>query len=411
MCPYLGTFPPALARSIVAMLSEPGDTVMDPFCGRGTTLLETRLLGRIPVASDLNPIAIALACAKNVAIERSEVEQRLTELEHGYDRLLYLPEAQVQGDSIQLIYHPGTLAQLCYLRRNLVHSRLESDQFLLGALLGVMHGSERQDGSSGYASISMPNTFSMAPNYVRRFVATNQLSREERNVFKILRGKLERLFRQDSPVGCQGTVVSSDAKKLAENAELQKYKGRVKLVLTSPPYLDVVNYAKLNWIRAWLLKDVTDSEVVSTLDDKLNLRDWLEFQERVVGALESYLAPDGTIVMVVGDVARAERTYISLARVFIQRMVHSGAFSYIGCFQDNVGVDTKTTRIWKETKGKATEVDRVIVLSKQQPTLHANRLLQALGLDSEDSITRHGLDADTLAKTAASFASAASSMK
>ena len=70
---------------------------------------------------------------------------------------MYLPEDLAQPDEIHLIFHPRTLAQLCYL---------------IGCVLGVMHGGERKDGTSGYLSISMPNTFSMSPDYVRRFVQT-----------------------------------------------------------------------------------------------------------------------------------------------------------------------------------------------------------------------------------------------
>ena len=52
-----------------------------------------------------------------------------------------------------------------------------------------MHGGERKDGTSGYLSISMPNTFSMSPEYVRRFVQTKELNRVKRNVFDILKEK------------------------------------------------------------------------------------------------------------------------------------------------------------------------------------------------------------------------------
>ena len=80
------------------MLSEPGEIVMDPFSGRGTTLLEARLLGRLPVASDLNPIAYALTRAKNASVSRSDVVERVRELRARFDPALYRPEAAVQSD-------------------------------------------------------------------------------------------------------------------------------------------------------------------------------------------------------------------------------------------------------------------------------------------------------------------------
>ncbi len=140
MCSYLGSFPAPLARSFISMLSEEGDLVLDPFCGRGTTLLEARILGRTPLASDSNPIAVALARAKNATPSLDRVLERIDGLERRFDPSLYLPEARVQPDDIGLIYHPRTLAKLCYLRRRLMPASSPEDEFLAGVTLGVMHG-------------------------------------------------------------------------------------------------------------------------------------------------------------------------------------------------------------------------------------------------------------------------------
>jgi site-specific DNA-methyltransferase (adenine-specific) len=359
-------------------------------------------LCRQPLASDVNPIALALARAKNTSVEAPSVASRLAQLREGFDRLTFLPDANVQDDDIQLIYHPGTLAQLCYLRRSLVNSHDQEDEFLLGALLGVMHGSERQDGSSAYASISMPNTFSMSPNYVRKFVATNRLSRVERDVFEILEAKISRLFRAGIPDFPQGEVMSLDAKELAGSDVAERYAGKVGLVVTSPPYLAVVNYAKQNWIRDWLLARSGDQDGVSALDDKLNLGDWLDFLDRVVDGLEVLLAPGGTIAMVVGDVAKPGKNYISLARDLIQRMSHRGGFGWIGCLEDDSGSSEKTTRIWKDTKGRATDVDRVILLSRSKPKISTSELASSLGVEG-GSIDTSLFDADLLAEKAGEF--------
>jgi len=404
MCSYLGTFPPALARAMVSMLSDPGDVVLDPFSGRGTTLLESRLLGRVPIAVDLNPVAVALSRAKNVSVTPEVVHARVQELREGYDKFLYIPEAQVQGDDIQLIFHPATLGHLCYLRRRLLPSTSAVDRFLIGAVLGVMHGSERQDGSSGYASISMPNTFSMSPNYVRRFVETNRLNRVARDVFEILDDKVDRLFREAPPSGPEGLVVAGDAKQLTSIPELRPYRGNVKLVVTSPPYLDVVNYAKQNWIRNWLFASHPESNLANDLDDNLTLRDWLDFVEIVMLQIKQLLRPDGVFVMVVGDVAKANRSHISLARELIQRIRHDGVFSYIGCFEDYIGQDIKTTRIWKDTKGRATSVDRIIVLSDVRPTFRVTSLPVVLGLDNLSLEQIRKIDVDVLVANAEAFA-------
>jgi hypothetical protein len=401
MCSYLGTFPAALARSFITMLSDPGDVVLDPFSGRGTTLLEARLTGRLPLASDLNPIAVALTRAKNASVADDQVLSRINEMENRYDPVLYVPEAQAEGDEIQLIFHPRVLAQLCYLRRRLVPARSEIDEFIVGLVLGTMHGGERQDGSSSYASISMPNTFSMSPEYVRRYVETKGLQRVERNVFQLLRDRCKHLLRGPAVPANAGLVRRADAKHIDEIPEFAPFVGNVRLVLTSPPYLGVVNYARQNWIRTWFLGEDPE-RITSDLDDNLTLGQWLDFADCTVRAIQRMLRPDGVAVMVIGDVAKSSRSVIPLAREFIRRLIHDETFEYVGCLSDHIQTDVKTTRIWKETKGKATAVDRVVVLANKPPAFRTDRLPAQLFGDPTAGL--RPLVAGDLAAYARSFA-------
>lgn len=366
MCSYLGSFPPRLARYFLELLTAPDDIVLDPFAGRGTTHLEARIARRKPFSSDLNPLSVALTSAKNADVDVAQVLERITELEQRFDLPLYRPIAQTQSPDIQLVYHQSTLAQLCYLRRTLIESTQLVDKFLVGATLGIMHGAERSDGSSAYASISMPNTFSMSPKYVRKYILERGLERQERNVFELLRDKVRRLTRRAVAVPTTGVVMRADAKHLNADPAMALLSGRVRLVLTSPPYLNVVNYARQNWIRLWFLRE--DEEVVSaSLDDSLQLGPWLRFMEEVLVSLTQVLTPDGAIVLVIGDVAQSKSNVVSPARELLRLCHHERMFSYFGVVSDYLNVDGKTTRIWKDTKGQATRVDRVVILANSEP--------------------------------------------
>ena len=57
LCSYLGAFPPSLASYFIKYFTDENDLVFDPFSGRGTTILESRLLNRNSFGSDLNPVA------------------------------------------------------------------------------------------------------------------------------------------------------------------------------------------------------------------------------------------------------------------------------------------------------------------------------------------------------------------
>ena len=64
MCSYLASFPAALTHAFIARYSRPGDVVLDPFSGRGTTPLQACAEGRIGVGNDLNPFAHLLTASK-----------------------------------------------------------------------------------------------------------------------------------------------------------------------------------------------------------------------------------------------------------------------------------------------------------------------------------------------------------
>jgi hypothetical protein len=71
---YPGRFPPSLARSVIEAFTEPGDLVLDPFLGGGTTLVEARLLSRLGVGSDLNPLAVFVSKVKTRPHSQSELD-------------------------------------------------------------------------------------------------------------------------------------------------------------------------------------------------------------------------------------------------------------------------------------------------------------------------------------------------
>ncbi|HWJ25059.1 MAG TPA: DNA methyltransferase [Flavisolibacter sp.] len=366
MCSYLGAFPPTLANYFIRYFTEQNDLVFDPFSGRGTTSLEAKLLNRRSVATDLNPIAIRLTEAKNVSLDKQSIFDRIGDLEKRYDPALYQPEALAQHEDIHLIFHPRTLAQLCFLKRKLLKSELQVDKYLIGISLGILHGGERADGTSGYASIDMPNTFSMSPDYVRRFVQTKRLNRAFRNVFDLLREKTDRLYKKHNNFDSVGFVSEADAKELSTNEALKQFQKKVDLIITSPPYLGIVNYAKQNWIRLWFL-DQKPNEISDNLDDDLNLDEWVAFAKKFVNQLKSFLKPEGIAVFVIGDVAKSKNSIVPLAREFCLLVKEEKLFKNIWCINDTVEEFNKTTRIWGDTKGTATAVDRIVILSDIDP--------------------------------------------
>ncbi|MEZ5198671.1 MAG: DNA methyltransferase [Bacteroidales bacterium] len=181
-----------------------------------------------------------------------------------------------------------------------------------------------------------------------------------------MREKTERLFKKHNDLFQTGSIYKADAKTLSSLAELDSYKKKVNLILTSPPYLGIVNYAKQNWIRSWFLNQ-NPIEISNELDDDLNLDEWIDFSKQVILELKDFLTKDGVAVFVIGDVAKSKTSVIPLAREFARMVRENHIFKNIWCVNDAISETDKTTRIWADTKGKATATDRIVFLSDINP--------------------------------------------
>lgn len=368
MCSYMGSFPPGLPRYFIEQLSEPGDVVLDPFSGRGTTALEACLSGRLGVGLDLNPLAALLTTVKVDPPSPEEALDRLDVIEANYRPSAVDDRAPPE---IKLLFEETTtLPQLLHLKA-VLDANDRVDRFLLASLVGILHGHHTRDVvSSRCLSVSMPNTFSMSPGYLARYISQNNLARPAFNTFEKLRARLRFEFAEGTP-SVRGRALRVDARELASHIAPRS----VKLVVTSPPYLNVVRYGKFNWIRLWLLgesvSDVDASLRVEATDrrlalsDRLRLGAWCGFLRRVLDGCAQVLRDDGVCVITIGDVVNKEHGAHELALEAWEAVRDSLPFSLAGVVVGDVSEVAKVSKIWGETsKGRATRVERALVLRK-----------------------------------------------
>jgi DNA methylase len=393
MCSYLASFPAALTHAFIARYSRPGDVVLDPFSGRGTTPLQACAEGRIGVGNDLNPFAHLLTAAKVEPATRAASLTRLAALRLGWNAEASRWQAiadSIVGDpanggpepvpaEVALAFHPTTLAQLLFVRATL---RLDdrTDRFLAAAITGILHGK-----SASYLSVLMPNTFSMAPRYVREFARRTAFESPKRDVFDGLAAKLERLYRQPLPP-VDGIALLGDARDTAERARgalrAAGRSDRARLVVTSPPYLRVVKYGYYNWLRTWFLG--FDARAIdATLDDAHHREPYLLFLRDVLADLRGVLADDAVVVLVVGDVEtdRGRRITggIGLAERVFEQAAEPEGYRLAGVALDDVAAVRKMTKLWGDEAGRATKTDRILVLGATEAG--RRRALAAAPLD------------------------------
>ena len=417
MCSYLASFPAALTHAFIARYTRPGDVVLDPFSGRGTAPLQACVEGRTGVGNDLNPFAHVLTAAKVDPPTGLEAEARRARLRIDWSReraawialatrlhemaraaLAAVPAADEPGGfalpltgpvaipnagssrspfagepgeglplEVALAFYPMTLAQLLLVRTRL-NLDDRTDRFLAAALTGILHGKSRT-----YLSELMPNTFSMAPRYVRDFVRRTGFESPARDVFDCLGAKLRRLSTDGRP-GSRGIALLGDARDSGVRARAalreRALPDRARLVVTSPPYLRVVKYGYYNWLRAWFLGFSADI-IYRTLDDAHHRVTYLVFVREVLHGLRPVLADDAVVVLVIGDVetdrGKAVRGGgVGLAEAAWEAAAAPEGYALAGITLDPVAAPRKMTKLWGDEAGQATKTDRILVLGASE---------------------------------------------
>lgn len=347
-------FPPQIARVFIEWLTEPGESVYDPFCGRGTVPLEALLAGRVGLGSDANPLATRLAGAKVKIPSESAVLTRLDELEKAFLRKRKI--SSTAPSEIRMLYTRRVLGQLEFLREGL-SKKSSIDRFITALVLGVLHANHSADGATRGVSISMPNTFAMSPNYVRDYIKERGLRAPEVDVFEMLRARLGRYELATKPV-VGGRVWQQNATRSCPAWMLED---KPKLIFTSPPYLQTILYGKYNWIRLWFLGHAS-KDVDARLMASGSLRRYLDFMTDVLENLRPCVARGGYLCLVIGDVRRGEKQ-INLAREVLTHAAAPAGWHSEGIISDNLPDNHKVSRIWKHNRGRATKVDRVLILT------------------------------------------------
>lgn len=347
---YRACFKPQLPRFFIERLTRPGDVVYDPFMGRGTTVLESALLARVPVGCDINPVSKVLVEPRLQPPSFDEVRERLSRIDWTADA--ELPE------NLLTFYHPETLREICALKAYLLQ-RLENGW--LDAVDGWirMVAVNRLTGhSAGFFSV-----YTLPPNQAVSVVrqqkinaARNQVPPRRSVPTLILKKSRSLMTDADEPTRRVLSSVAGRYRLLTEPAattpDLES--SSVDLVVTSPPFLNVVDYAGDNWLRCWFC-GIDPTEVKLTVPTKIH--DWREAMTSVFSELARVLRPGGHVAFEVGEV-RGGR--VRLEEHVIPCGIHAGLEPLLVLI--NSQDFTKTAACWGvDNNSKGTNTNRIVL--------------------------------------------------
>lgn len=313
---YPARMHPETAARLIAALSGPGQTVLDPFCGSGTVLVEARRQGRRGTGYDINPLSRELSWLKTLAPNDAWLDSLASEAQrvatHADERRkLKAGATRHYGEVDRAQFAPHVLFELDGLRDGIEKSELPEQRralfLVLSALLTKV--SQRSGDSSAHAGDKR-----VAPGFPSRFFVkkTDELRRQ-------LAAYRASLPPQSPAASC----TLGDARKLPGLTARS-----ASLVVTSPPYPGVYDYLshhddRLRWLglsaREFEKLEIGSRRELARESFGAALNRWERDLGATLAALAQALTRDGVIVLLIADSTLAGKA------LFAERVVEKAA--------------------------------------------------------------------------------------
>lgn len=296
---YRACFKPQLPAYFIDRLSDEGDLVYDPFSGRGTTAVESALRGRRVIVNDVNPLSAIFARPRLEVPHVSEVDARLNALD-------LRPKVRPVLD-LSMFFHAHTERELLNLRAYLNARRRSRSEDAIDRWIRMVATNRLTGHSPGFFSVYTlpPNQAVSAENQIRINQRLAQAP-EYRNVRELILRKSIQL-QGDLTAADRDRLrrVAAHARFLEQPAALTRaiYDNTVQLTVTSPPFLDVVQYAKDNWLRCWF-NGLDAAEIGRRMTMSRGLDEWAAAMQTVFAELYRITRPGGWVAFEVGEVRR-----------------------------------------------------------------------------------------------------------
>lgn len=347
---YRACFKPQLPRFFIELFTQEGDTVYDPFNGRGTTTVEASLLNRNVIANDVNPLSLIFTRPRISIPSLQNIEERLAEIK-------FTKNLKADID-LSMFYEKETLAEIVSIRNYLKQRLLDGKEDDIDRWIRMVATNRLTGHSPGFFSVyTLPPNQAVTAERQKKINATRNQQPDYRDVKKIILKKSKALMRdvkaeKGNPVSAQ--YLNCDA------AETKKIKaGSVSLTVTSPPFLDVVQYASDNWLRCWF-NNIDMQKVERQITMSKTVEEWSGKMQKVFNELYRITKPNGVVAFEVGEVRNGK---IKLEEAVVPLGLDAG-FS-CEAILINEQVFTKTANIWGvNNNSSGTNSNRIVVFRK-----------------------------------------------
>lgn len=352
---YRACFKPQLPHYFISRFSEPGDLIYDPFAGRGTTLIEAASMGRRVVMNDVNPLSTYFT--------RPRLE--LPTLEDIAKRLESIPRVtrRIPAIDLSMFYETKTLTEILALQEYLERVKRDGSEDAVDRWIRMAATNRLTGHSPGFFSV-----YSMPPNQAVSAARQKKIN-EQRNQVPEYRDTHALIIKKSKQLQGRLTVEQMENLRAASktaaffDVDAAQTSGiaaeTVQLTVTSPPFLDIVQYSDDNWLRGWF-NQIDMESVAAKITMSKTIEQWDAKMKTVFEELHRITKPGGFVAFEVGEV-RNGKVKLEEAVVPVGR---EAGFTCLGTLINTQNF-TKTSNIWGVSNNTGgTNSNRVVVFKK-----------------------------------------------
>ena len=318
LSPYIGKLKSSIARFLILEYTNTGDLVVDLFCGSGTIPLEAALTGRTTFACDTSDYAALLSTAKlnpprseQFALEKAK--QLITEA-----MALPVPDLRTIPRWVRDFFNRDTLKDA--LRFAKVAQR-EGNEFWFACFLGILH--HQRPGFLSYPSSHLVPYLRDKKFPRHRYPGLYQY----RTLAPRLEAKIKRVFKRMQPLQTAGTFgrVSADVAAVPAG---------VRAIITSPPYMNALDYERDNRLRLWFIDPLRGRFQEQSVSHKRKA--FIDVMSAVIERSSAQLVPSGYFIFVIGE--EVKRTFRAGPSEIVHGLVtaHAPSLSLKTVFTDAI---------------------------------------------------------------------------
>jgi len=352
---YRACFKPQLPHFFIDFLTQEDDVVYDPFSGRGTTVIEAGLMGRNVIANDINPLSRILTKPRFFVPDIGELKKRLAEMP--------IRTKTKANLDLSMFYHRDTEAEIASLKEYLRQKHENGNEDQLDSWIRMVATNRLTGHSKGFFSVyTLPPNQAVSPESqmeINKKLKQKPEYRDTRNLIllktrDLLRNLTEKQIGNLERAGGKARFFELDAR---ETKRIRR--GSVQLTVTSPPFLDIVDYHQDNWLRCWF-NSIDDEKVAKKITMSKTLEEWSAVMLDVFRELRRITKEGGWVAFEVGELRNGK---IRLDEHVVPLGIEAG-FRCEGIVINSQQF-TKTSNIWGiKNNQRGTNTNRIVLFHK-----------------------------------------------